>query len=68
MPSVGSVTTSNDGDIHKVVIDFVDRNGNKITGTYEGELMGGSAAAGFYMPSYPISAELANPVLRAYRK
>lgn len=68
MPSVGSVTTSNDGDIHKVVVDFVDRNGNKITGTYEGELMGGSAAAGFYMPSYPISAELANPVLRAYRK
>ncbi len=69
MPSVGSVTTSNDGDIHKVVVDFVDRNGNKITGTYEGELLdNGSAAGGFYMPSFPISAELANPVLRAYRK
>lgn len=68
MPSQGSVTTSNEGDNHIVTFDFVDRNGYTIKGTYNGPLMDlSSAAAGFYWPSYPISAELANPILRAYR-
>lgn len=67
MPSQGSVTTSNEGDNHIVEFDFVDLNGHKITGTYNGPLLDSSAAAGFYWPSYPISAELANPILRAYR-